>query len=70
MIKKTFLEGNSTEINKGDKIRVIKGDLNGLSGSVVTIENNNVHFKPNIENYDQTLMIDSTYVVKIFEAGD
>ena len=38
LIKKTFLlEGSSTEICKGDKIRVVKGDLSGMNGRVVQI---------------------------------
>lgn len=70
LIKKTFLEGNSTEINKGDKIRVIKGDLNQLNGTVITIENGFVIFKPNIPGYTENLKLDATFVVKYFEAGD
>jgi len=51
-VKKTFLEGNSNDITKGDKIRVVKGDLSGLDGTVITIEDEYVTFKPNIEGYD------------------
>ena len=32
LIRKTFMQGSSSDINKGDKIRVVKGDLNGLYG--------------------------------------
>ena len=38
LIKRTFMDANSVEISKGDKIRVIKGELIDLSGIVVTIE--------------------------------
>lgn len=57
LIKKTFLTGNSSDIAKGDKIRVIKGDLNGLYGTVVTIENGDVIFKPIIEGYEGNLQL-------------
>ena len=40
LIKKTFIEANSVNITKGDKIRVIKGELIDLCGIVVTIEDN------------------------------
>ena len=40
LIKKTFLESNPVDIAKGDKIKVIKGDLTGISGTVITIEDN------------------------------
>lgn len=54
-IRKTFIDGNSIEITKGDKIRVIKGDLNGLDGTVITIEDGFVVFKPNLEEFNQNL---------------
>jgi transcription antitermination factor NusG len=38
LIKKTFIDANSVDITKGDKIRVIKGELIDLCGTVVTIE--------------------------------
>ena len=40
LIEKTFLESNPVDIAKGDKIKVIKGDLTGISGIVITIEGN------------------------------
>ena len=38
LIRKTFLAAGSSEINKGDKIRVIKGDLLNTHGVVTAIE--------------------------------
>lgn len=70
LIKKTFLEGNSVDVTKGDKIKVVKGDLNGLSGTVVSIDNGEVTFKPHMENFDENLKLDVTNVVKYFEPGD
>lgn len=70
LIRKTFLQGNNSDINKGDKIRVIKGDLNGLYGTVITIENGDVLFKPNIEGLEDNLKLNADFVVKYFEPGD
>ncbi len=69
-IKKTFIDGNSIEITKGDKIRVIKGDLNGLDGTVITIEDGFVVFKPNIEGFAQNLKQETSCITKYFEPGD
>jgi ribosomal protein L24 len=38
------MPGGSSGISKGDKIRVIKGDLNGIDGQVETIEDTDVIF--------------------------
>ncbi|CDW80320.1 transcription elongation factor spt5 [Stylonychia lemnae] len=70
LIKMTFLMNNNSDVQKGDKIRVIKGDLNGLYGTVVTIENGDVVFKPSMENFDDNLKLNIEYVVKYFEPGD
>jgi len=70
LIRRTYLSNNNSDIQKGDKIRVIKGDLNGLYGTVVTIENGDVVFKPGIEGLDENLKLNIEYVVKYFEPGD
>jgi hypothetical protein len=39
LIRKTFLlEGCTTEICKGDKIKIVKGDLNGIEAIVTGLE--------------------------------
>jgi transcription elongation factor SPT5 len=73
LIKKTFvMPGSQTEICKGDKIRVIKGDLTGINGQVLSVESDTgfIIFKPNFEGLDQDLRIEASNVVKYFEAGD
>lgn len=70
LIRKTFMQGNSSDINKGDKINVIKGDLTGLSGQVVTIEGTDVLFKPSIDGFEDDLRLPMDFVVKYFEPGD
>ncbi len=64
------MSGTSSDIAKGDKIRVIKGDLVGLYGTVVTIEEGSVLFKPIIEGYEDNLKLPSDQLVKYFEPGD
>lgn len=44
--------------------------MNGLTGTVITIENGNVLFKPNIEGLNDNLKIEASFVVKYFEPGD
>ncbi len=70
MIRKTFLQAGSSDINKGDKIRVIKGDLLNTLGTVVAIEQGDVIFKPHIEGFDQNLRLNCELVSKYFEPGD
>ena len=58
---------------KGDKIKVIKGDMNGVKGTVISIEEGgSVIFKP--INIPQTkipsLSVDISILTKYFEPGD
>lgn len=63
--------GSSVEVTKGDKIRVIKGDLIGLHGIVVTFQGDQVIFKPEgQEGFTDNLQIDKSFTVKFFEPGD
>lgn len=38
LIKKLFMDGGSVDIAKGDKIRIVKGDFTGITGTVVSLE--------------------------------
>jgi len=49
---------------------VVKGDLTGLDGTVITVENGDVVFKPSLEGIDENLKLNIEYVVKYFEPGD
>ena len=62
--------GASVDIAKGDKSSVIKGDLMGLVGTVVSLESNQVIFKPNLQGLSQNLQVDCDWVTKYFEPGD
>ena len=57
---------------KGDKIRVNKGDLTGIKGTVIAIEEGGlVTFKPmNFPEIKKPLQIDISMLTKYFEAGD
>jgi hypothetical protein len=47
VIRSAMLQGGSSMYAKGDKISIIKGDLTGLKGTVVAIEESgNLTFKP------------------------
>jgi hypothetical protein len=54
-IRNTFFDGNSIDINKGDKIKVARGDLTGLTGTVIHLEDGFIEFKPHIEGYTKNL---------------
>ena len=72
VIKRTLLHGGTTEYAKGDKIQVNKGDLNGIKGVVVTIEEGGlVTFTPTgYPELTKPLQIDISMVSKYFEPGD
>jgi ribosomal protein L24 len=74
LIKNTFMaNGNTSEFSKGDKIRVIAGDLNGISGKVVSmeIETGFINFLPiGIPGFTNELRLEVKNVVKYFEPGD
>ena len=57
---------------KGDKIKVTKGDMNGVKGTVISIEEGGtVNFKPiNISSQFQMLSVDISILTKYFEPGD
>lgn len=56
IIKATYLQGGQAYYGKGDKIKIIKGDLTNMNGTVVSIEESVVTFKPmGIPNYTRNL---------------
>ena len=72
IIKQTLMRGGTTVYTKGDKIKVTKGDMNGVKGTVISIEEGGtVNFKPiNISNQFQMLSVDISILTKYFEPGD
>jgi transcription elongation factor SPT5 len=51
-------------------VRVISGDLQSISGTVIAIEDGFILMKPNIEGIDENIKINSEHVSKYFEPGD
>jgi transcription elongation factor SPT5 len=72
VIRKTMMKGGTTFFTKGDKIRVHKGDLTGIKGTVISIEEGGlVTFKPmNLAELKRPLQIDISMLTKYFEPGD
>lgn len=66
-----FRSDKGHDLAKGDKIRVVHGELIGATGIVQHLEGENVVFKPtNLEDFTDNLSLQSTSVVKYFEVGD
>ena len=73
VIRKTLMKGGTTIYTKGDKIKAIKGDLTGIKGTVLAIEEGGlVTFKPlNLPALgDKPLQIDISMLTKYFEPSD
>jgi len=65
--------GTVSEFSKGDKIKVIAGDLIGINGKVVSMEADTgfITFIPiGIEGFTNELRLEVKNVVKYFEPGD
>lgn len=72
VIQQAVQKGGSAIYAKGDKISVIKGDLNGLKGIVSSVEDSKVFFCatgiPSLAK--KQLEVDIEMVAKYFEPGD
>jgi transcription elongation factor SPT5 len=55
---------------QGDKVRIIVGSLNGITGKVITHTQKLVSIIPDIEDYDEIIELPEDYVVKLFLPGD
>jgi len=58
-------------LDKGDKVKIISGDLKGLYGHVIEVNDNAVRVQPNVEmyNFDNIDFLPSE-IVKVFMLGD
>lgn len=56
--------------NKGDRIRITKGNLIGITGKVVSQDNGLVSFTADVEGINDILEISEKYVSKRFMPGD
>jgi transcription elongation factor SPT5 len=55
---------------KGDKIKIIKGALQGITGVVESVQNENIQIRPDIIGYTDILEYSSDYLIKQFSPGD
>ena len=65
--------GKTSDFSKGDKIRVVAGDLTGINGQVVSMEIDTgfITFIPiGLEGFTSELKLEVKNVVKYFEPGD
>ena len=69
--KRFFKTDMRTDFCTGDKIRVVEGELQGATGLIQKLENDQVVFKPtNLEGFEENLGLERSMVVKYFEQGD
>ncbi|CAI2358727.1 unnamed protein product [Moneuplotes crassus] len=64
------LASKSILLTKGDKIKVISGDLQNLTGKVVAIDPKVITIKPDIKDIPDNLDIDIRLISKHFNEGD
>lgn len=57
-------------LEKGDKIRIISGDLKGLTGTVIEVSDNGIKVQPMLEALSEPIDFMPNEIVKIFEVGD
>lgn len=56
--------------DKGDKVRVVRGDMTNLRGTVVSVTDTSVVLKPGLQDLDEALDFSVNDVVKCFDVGD
>lgn len=55
---------------KGDKVKLVKGGLNGITGKIVSYSGNTVQVQVEVEGIDDILEFPEDYVIKDFLPGD
>ena len=68
-----MLQGSQSEICKGDKIKVVSGDLIGIRGKVTNVELDSGFirfFAEDIPGFTDELKLEAALVAKYFEPGD
>ena len=64
------LQKKVTRLGKGDRVRIVKGDLTNVTGSVVRIKGKLVEIKPDIKEIPHSIDQDISVVAKHFTAGE
>ena len=60
----------SKKFFKGDKVRIIKGDLMNLEGEIVKVNDSNVTIRPLDTEFTTTIEISPNDIVKAFKKGE
>jgi len=55
---------------KGDKVKIVKGDLGNFTGTVISVQNGIVKLIPDIKDFNEDLDIPESYLAKYFLPGD
>jgi transcription elongation factor SPT5 len=56
--------------NKGDKVKVIKGGLNNVTGKIISHSNGVVSLIPDINGFTEPIEMPENYLIKLFLPGD
>ena len=56
--------------SNGDNIKIIKGELINILGTIESIDKNIIKFKPNLPKFNEVLDIEADCVIKNFTPGD
>ena len=64
------LAAENLSLSKGDKVKVVNGDLKNLTGTVISVDKSIIKMKPDHKEIKQNLDLDLKMLAKHFEAGD
>lgn len=62
--------GRKVVFEKGDKVRVVRGDMTNLRGIVISVTEDTVVMKPELKELDESLPFTVNDLVKCFDPGD
>lgn len=70
--KKTIEESKKfvRNLEKGDKVKIIQGDLKGLTGTVTEVSNGQVKVLPDVDMLNEPVLYMPNEITKIFKVGD
>ena len=65
-----FGSARKVVFEKGDKVKVVRGDMTNLRGTVVSVADDTVVMKPGLKDLDEALPFTLADLVKCFDIGD
>jgi transcription elongation factor SPT5 len=70
--KKAIEESNQTlsSLQKGDKVKIIQGDLKGINGTVIEVTAEHVKVLPNLDIAKEPIVFLQNEITKLFQPGD